>query len=242
MRKVWRFHRAHAVQDRADFQRWFLQDAAPRIAATSAVEGYAVNIFDRVPNDPTRRFLPPGSPSRAGTLVYDVAEEIWAPEPQAVPIPQGLTDRAARSDQFEVTEHVRLERDGGWCRLGSQEGLKQIPLLVWRKDIPAPRAHALWEAHVATVKRVHPDAQRYVQNWVVRALNDDAPRVDGIGTLYYPSLSAFELTFRGDLEGYRAVQADVGEFIAEIPGRLFATEYLLKVCHTARAPTPARRS
>jgi hypothetical protein len=228
MRKLWRFHRGPADQDRAQFQRWFLDEAAPLVAAIPSLNGYVVNVFDLAPKDPTLRFLPPGSPSRAGTLVYDVAEEIWSAEPDIAPHVRGLDARTERCDQFEVVEHVRFESEGSWGTPGSRGGLKQIPMVVWRDDICADQAHALWAAHAATVRRVHPSADRYTQNWVIRALSDDAPLINGIGALYYPSLSAFETTFHGDMDGYRAVQADAIEFIAAIPGRLFATEHLFK--------------
>lgn len=154
---------------------------------------------------------------------YDIVVQSWwtGEAPAIMPgLPQGSICHS-----FLVAEHVQLAPPSP-VAVGVRPGVKAVYFVRRRDDLDDRQAKARWTSHADTARRHHAGMVEYVQNGVIRALDDGAPVVHGIAELHFPTLRDLEERLYDSPEGHRAVQADVDGLVAEAHP-VYTTEHVL---------------
>jgi hypothetical protein len=217
-----------------EFLDAFLDQAGPRLMASGAT-GCLLNMFGLAASDPAARLGIDRAPSIPGTH-YDLCVDLYtgANDDRLLKVLIAECPGLARCDAYAVTEISRIDHAPPYRAKGRSPGLKFMPLVLWRTGIAGAQARDRWRQHVATVRWAHPSTERYLQNWVERPLTPQAPRLDAFASLHCPDLASFEDRFYAGRAGYEAAMSDVQDYIAAIPSRHYAAEYVV-------APPPGSR-
>lgn len=156
---------------------------------------------------------------------YVGASEYWidASPARIGEITQSLLRAPGRVDAYWVEEHVAKD---------SPEAAELPVLRLMSPCRPVPGLSALqifqsWRDHIERANRIHIGMSRYLQNWHMAPLNEDAPKYFGTPMLSFQTLDAWENNFYVDEAGAQEIADDVGSFVESfVP--LLTREYRLK--------------
>jgi hypothetical protein len=128
---------------------------------------------------------------------------------------------------YQVSERVQLEGSGRGGP-GQTPGVKAIYLVRRHADLSDQEAKQRWKEHAPLARQHHVGMDRYVQNGVIRALTPDAPIVNGIAELHFPTLDDLVQRMYGSKEGREAISRDAAGLVAESTV-LYTTEHILRI-------------
>ena len=208
-----------------DFARErFLGDALRRLALSPTPVRYTVNLADVTPSNADE------APR------YDIVEEVEFPSTTefaswrravATELPSAVASAVEAAFDYHVSERTQLDD----CRapvLGERSpGVKAIYVVRRNPALSDAEASRRWLEHAAVARRHHVGMSRYVQNGVVASLSPDAPVVNGIAVLHFPTLADLEEHMYDNEAGREAVASDVAALVAETHP-LYTSEYVLR--------------
>lgn len=89
--------------------------------------------------------------------------------------------------------------------------------LMFHADLPDSAARRSWTLHAKLAERVHVGADRYIQNWVTRALTPDSPPARGMPEMRFPDERALVERFFDSDRGRDEILQDTAHFVASGP-------------------------
>ena len=231
MQRLFTTLKARAGLDRAAFRNAALDRHAPQLSdAHPTISGLIVNLVDVDPGD--AQWVRPGeTPEPTDDPAYDVIFEVLAPGDQLAGIAAAIDAMLASSAEAihhyietPMPARVNRERPAG---AGRSPGVKYIVLCRFKPDLPDAAAQRCWQHHVPLALKVHIGADIYIRHWVDGRLTPDAPIVQGITELHFPTWDDMRYRWFASDEARQQIIQDIGHFL-DSGTRLYCSEYVLK--------------
>ena len=228
MEKVLSFIKAADAGARENLQvRLTGPDAGVPLGKQLEASGLVVYLPQPLPRD----FPYQPASDKASTMIgavprYEAIVESWHP---AATVP-ALTARwhrllgelACEIHPYHVDEQHVMDRR----RPVETQRRTLISLLMFHADLPDSAARRSWKLHAALVDKVHIGATRYVQNWVIAALDTSCPPARGIPQLHFPTHEDLAQRFFDSPRGRDEILQDTSHFVQSGP-RLYTVEHPL---------------
>lgn len=207
----------------APYQDWLVRQAEG--LANTMPDGLVLNLIDPTPEDIPYR--PANDVNlREARPRYDAALEAWGDsEALAARVREAVTGETALCHIYEVEETVILDRAPAAGRPSA--GLKLMGQLMFHADMPDSAVRRSWALHAPLAVRVHIGAGRYVQNFVTRSFDADAPTTRGIPQMHFPTRADLIERFVDSPRGMQEILQDTAHFVAGGP-RFYTREMVLR--------------
>jgi hypothetical protein len=161
----------------------------------------------------------------AAGLSYDGAIELWldAPAARIGAIIQQLVGSPGRIDAYWVQEYIAKDT----APVSELPALRLVSPCQSVAHKSPPEVFRHWREHAQMAERVHIGMSRYIQNWHLAPITQDAPSFFGTPTLSFQTLADWTERLYANCDAAREIAADVAKFVKDfIP--LFTLEHRLR--------------
>ncbi|MFJ8604997.1 hypothetical protein ACIREM_41105 [Streptomyces shenzhenensis] len=135
-----------------------------------------------------------------------------------------FADRTSTRHTYRVTEKVIFDK--GVRRGLPTPGVKFLLSLKFHSDMPESAIRRSWHAHEPLAERVHVGSDRYVQWWVDAAVTAEAPAIEGVVEMNFPTEDDLVHRFFDSERGELEIVQDSAHFIAGGHPRVYLAEYV----------------
>jgi uncharacterized protein (TIGR02118 family) len=189
------------------------------------MRGYTVNIVENAP-------APLEPVDSIGQLWFDSLDDyrdrLYDSEEGRQIIERDVAGFMGGADAYVTTEHVQKDEAMRVAPGEPSPGVKLVCPLWRRPDLTHEQFVEHWlGCHVPLAKEHHPAMDRYVTNVVAQRLGTNAPALDGIAEIHFPSAEVLARGFFASVEGERIVREDIARFIGRT-GPYRVVEYVQK--------------
>ena len=214
--------------DRAGFRDAILSETGGLLGADPGIAELIVNLVDVDPGD--AEWVRPGE-ARPDGPPYDALIEL-AGSPETLTQAAGAIERqfGPRTERLAIyrTRPMPARIDRMRVAGTRSPGVKYIVLCRFHEDMPASAVQRSWAHHVPLALRVHVGADIYIRHWVEETLTPNAPPVEGVTELHFPTLEDMRTRWFIDEDGRRQIIQDIGHFLAS-GTRCYTSEHVLRI-------------
>lgn len=206
-----------AEAERGAFLSSTCSETERRLRGVDGAASLVVSLVDVAPPDGSADAVPP----------YDAVIEAGLEDDSQVGAAAALLTDGWRAYVYQVVERVQLTHQRTW-ELGERSpGVKAIYLVRRLASLSAREAGRRWREHAPLARTHHTGMSRYLQNGVLASLTPEAPVVDGIAMLHFPTRADLEQRLYGSAAGRALIAADAARLVGESTA-LYASEYILR--------------
>lgn len=213
-----------------ELQKWLLDTYTLLVSNSEPVviQGLRINLAIQAPDG----FSLYGGAEKPFGPAYDAVIQVWCEslsdfEALSKPLSAKLNEMVELQHSYRVQETEVLNKVG-LLTGNPSPGYKLIRGIRFYADMPDSVIKRCWTHHQKLAVKVHIGLARYVCDWVEEPLSPDAPTIQGVTELHFPSEEDMIERYFDSERGADEILHDIGHFISGGGNRLFAQEHVIK--------------